>query len=102
MREWERKTVEEKGNGKAFHVLKHPEDAEVLNELYAWAESAGKITGLENDERGKLGTAWNEKGVWMRSKFPDIKAAFAKRGKRRFEVKTLEELGFDYSKRSEC
>lgn len=102
MREWEQKRLEERGDGKAFHILKHPEDAEVLNALYDWARSASRVTGLENGGQGKLGTFWHEKQLWMRSNFPEIKAAFAKRGKERFNVKTLEELGFEYVKRNEA
>jgi cation diffusion facilitator CzcD-associated flavoprotein CzcO len=101
MRDWERKRLEERGDGKTFHVLKHPEDAQVLNTLYSWAKSAPRVSGLENGGQGKLGTYWDEKQVWMRSKFPDIKRAFAKRDKDRFNVKTLEELGFEYEKRNE-
>ena len=102
MRTWESDTLVKKGDRKAFHVLKHPEDAEVLNALYAWAESASKVEGLENDGQGKLGLAWDREAIWLRSRFPDIKASFAKRGKARVDVKTLEDLGFVYSKRAEC
>jgi hypothetical protein len=43
-----------------------------------------------------MGIFWNEKAIWMRSKFPQIKRAYAERGENRFEVRTAEELGFDY------
>jgi hypothetical protein len=101
MRDWEQERLTERGDGKAFHVLKHPEDAEVLNALYGWARSAERVDGMENGGQGKLGTYWDEKSVWMRSQFPDIKAAFTKKGKGRFDVRTLEELGFDYNRRNE-
>ena len=37
----------------------------------------------------------------MRSKFPQIKRAYAERGEHRFEVRTAEELGFDYERYKE-
>jgi hypothetical protein len=45
-----------------------------------------------------MGTFWNEKAIWMRSKFPQIKRAYVERGEKRFEVRTAEELGFDYER----
>jgi cation diffusion facilitator CzcD-associated flavoprotein CzcO len=99
MRDWERTRLEERGDGKAFHVLRHPEDAGLLNMLYEWASGAERVKGLENDGQGKLGKYWDQRDVWMRSRFPEIKAAFGKRGDGRFGVRTMEELGFDYEKR---
>jgi cation diffusion facilitator CzcD-associated flavoprotein CzcO len=98
MREWERETIKQKGNGKYFHLKKFPEDAAQINELHQWARSASTMSGLENDGQGKLGTGWNERQVWMRSKFPEIKGAYNGRGDQRVHVKTLEELGFDFDK----
>lgn len=98
MRDWEKTRLAERGYGKAFHVLRHPEDADVLNALYEWAQSAERVKGLENDGQGKLGIFWDEKSVWMRSKFPEIKAAFAKKGRSRINVRSPEELGFEYEK----
>lgn len=96
MRQWEADLVHQKGDGKYFHLKKFPEDAAQINELYAWAQQARKRGRLENGGVGKLGTTWNERLVWMRSKFPDIKAAYARRGKDRLQVRTMEELGFDF------
>ncbi|EXJ93599.1 hypothetical protein A1O1_01991 [Capronia coronata CBS 617.96] len=96
MRQWERDTAEQKGDGRYFHVKKFPEDAAQINELYSWAELARKKEGLENDGVGKRGTRWDERLVWMRSRFPDIKAAFLRRGEDRIKVRTPEELGFDF------
>jgi cation diffusion facilitator CzcD-associated flavoprotein CzcO len=96
MREWEKETIRDRGDGKSFHVLKFPLDAENLNRLEEWATSAEIVDGLENDGRGKVGAFWNEKDIWMRSKFPQIKKAYAERGEKRFDVRTVEELGFDY------
>ncbi|KIX99428.1 uncharacterized protein Z520_05004 [Fonsecaea multimorphosa CBS 102226] len=98
MRDWEQETVKQKGDGKYFHVKKFPEDAAQINELYAWALQATKKAGLENGGVGKLGTTWDQRQVWMRSRFPDIKAAYVERGEARIEVRTVEELGFDFAK----
>jgi cation diffusion facilitator CzcD-associated flavoprotein CzcO len=96
MRQWEKETIRDRGDGKAFHVLKFPLDAETLNSLEKWVTSAERIQGLENGGNGKMGAFWNEKDIWSRSKFPQIKKAYAERGENRFEVRTAEELGFDY------
>ncbi len=98
MRQWEKDTIEDRGGGKRFHVLQFPLDAETLNDLYKWAASAEKGLGLENNGTGKLGRFWNEREIWMRSKFPEIKKAYVARGEKRFEVRTAEELGFDYDR----
>lgn len=96
MREWESRTIKEKGDGKSFHLKKFPEDAAQINELYTWAASARKKDGLPNGGQGKLGSHWDERHVWLRSRFPDIKAAYAGLRPDRFQVTTIEQLGFDY------
>jgi cation diffusion facilitator CzcD-associated flavoprotein CzcO len=98
MREWEKETIRDRGDGRSFHVLKFPLDAETLNGVEEWVVSAEKVEGLENDGSGKCGASWDEKDVWMRSKLPQIKKAYAERGEKRFEVRTAEELGFDYER----
>jgi hypothetical protein len=94
MRQWELDTIQQKGEGKYFHLKKFPEDAAQINELYAWAQTARKREGLENDGQGRLGTKWDERQVWIRSRFSDIKAAYLQRGEERTKVRTIEELGF--------
>lgn len=96
MRQWEQDTIQTKGEGKYFHLKKFPEDAAQINELYLWAKEARKGDGLEGDGVGKLGMAWDERLVWMRSRFPAIRAAFVRRGEDRFKVTTMEEVGFDF------
>lgn len=96
MRKWERETIQKKGEGKYFHLKKFPEDAAQINELYLWAKEARRRDGLEGDGIGKLGMSWDERLVWMRSRFPDIKAAFARRGQDRVMVTRMEEVGFDF------
>lgn len=96
MRAWEKDLVQQKGDGKHFHLKKFPEDGAQMNELYIWAASAQSRDGLANNGKGKLGMVWDHERVWMRSKFPDIKAAYAKHGDERREVRNLEDLGFVY------
>jgi cation diffusion facilitator CzcD-associated flavoprotein CzcO len=98
MRTWEGRRLAERGAGKAFHVLKFPEDAEVLNRFFEWARAARRVKGMENDGLGKLGVHWDVKSVWMRARLPAIKKAFAERQDERFVIRRAEELGFDYEK----
>lgn len=98
MRTWEKKMLEECGDAKAMHILNFPKDADYLNMLYDWATSATPRPGLEYDGMGLMGTRWDDKQRWMRSQFPAIKGAYVGRGKNRFSVGTIEELGFDYEK----
>lgn len=96
MEAWESQLIQMNGSGKYFHLKKFPGDAAQINELYDWAQEAGRREGLEGDGVGKLGTRWNERDVWMRSRFPDIKGAFLEKGEDRIGVTTIEELGFDF------
>ena len=98
MESWERKKIEEQGSGKDFHLLKFPKDAEAINDFYSWAASARKGPGLENKGLGKLGMFWDERLFWMRRNFVAIKEAYAKMGRERFRIRTIEELGFDFEK----
>ena len=98
MKDWELQKVHEQGDGKQFHLLRFPNDAEALNELYNWAKSAQSRPGLENGGIGKLGKLWDERLVWMRGILPEIKSAFASLGSKRTSVRTIEELGLDYQK----
>ncbi|KAJ6022163.1 hypothetical protein N7540_007667 [Penicillium herquei] len=98
MREAEAQEISQKGDGKAFHVLSFPMDAEYLNHLYHWAAAAEGRPGLINDGKGKAGTCWGDRERWMRALFPDIKRAFVQKGDQRSEIKTLAELGFDFER----
>lgn len=98
MRAWEKRLLEDRGDGKAAHILNFPEAADYLNMLYDWASSATPRKGLGNEGMGLMGTRWNDKSRWMRSRFPAIKKAYAERGENRVFVRTVEELGFDYEK----
>ncbi len=52
--------------------------------------------GLGNNGQGKLAPRWGEKVIWVRERLGPIKAAFTAQGKARHEIKTLEQLGFDF------
>ena len=90
MRKWEEARIAESGAGKSFHVLPVPTDLEYYNEMVAWASDA---RWKPND---KLPPPWTGKDKWLREKFPMIKRAFADRGEERYQVRTVEDLGFDY------
>lgn len=89
MSKWEEDAIAERGTGKAFHVLSFPQDFEYHNELVDWAMRA---TG----RGGKMPTRWSAKERWARERFPAIKKAFADKGEARHDIKTLQDLGFDY------
>ncbi|KAL1989296.1 hypothetical protein VTN96DRAFT_58 [Rasamsonia emersonii] len=95
MKAWEDSVVAQKGPGKSFHLLPYPLDAEYLNFLYDWAETARPRPGLDNDGRGKRGVRWGWKEKWIRAHFPEIKKAFSSKGDERHSIRTIEQLGFD-------
>ncbi|OQD88223.1 hypothetical protein PENANT_c004G02695 [Penicillium antarcticum] len=96
MREWEESEINTKGDGKSFHILHFPADADYLNFLHDWAKKATPRPRLSNDGRGKIGPRWGEKERWMRALFPDIRRAFVKKGEARGQIRSLAELGFDF------
>jgi cation diffusion facilitator CzcD-associated flavoprotein CzcO len=96
MKAWENSEIDTKGDGKEFHLLPFPMDADYLNLLYDWAEKASPRPGLSNSGQGKLGTRWGERERWMRAHFPDIRRAFVQRGNERSKIKNLAELGFSF------
>ncbi|KAF2712169.1 thiol-specific monooxygenase [Pleomassaria siparia CBS 279.74] len=98
MRAWEEATITEKGSGKSFHNLAYPRDAEYINRLFEHSMSAvtDRRLGLENDGRGKIPPYWGEEKRWTRERFPMIKKAAQALGERRFEIRSLPDLGFDF------
>lgn len=93
MREWELKTIKENGEGKKFLTLDGGKDFLYHNYLYDWANSVGFSSSLKPHR-------WTDQEFWLRGRFPDIKKAYAQRGEDRYNVKTPEELGFDYERTS--
>lgn len=86
----ERKKVEELGDGKAFHVLGYPRDAEYINGLHNWSESARQ--GAPSSKKPPF---WDERDRWERQICPSVLLKFIETGGK---VRTLEELGWSYEK----
>jgi len=92
MQKWEEDVKKWRGNGKEFHRLPTPSDAEYVNDLYRWCQEAeGEGKGV-----GKSPPHWGPKLLWMRSMVPQFKAAFNAKGEGRKDVKTLEDLGYTF------
>lgn len=91
MKAWEDGVYKETGGGRDFHLLLFPKDANYINMMHQWAMSA-----THGESKGKKPPFWGEKEYWMREQFPAIKRAFQERGEDRQNVRTLEELGFDF------
>ena len=89
MRASESEMANTNGSGKLYHTLTHPKDFDYHNRMYDWAAQTGESVG-------KMGVRWNARDYWVRQQFPFIKQAFAARGEERHQVRTIEELGFDY------
>ena len=89
MRRWEEGVIAERGAGKAFHDLSFSKEFEYHDELVNWATRA-------SGRGGKMPMRWSAKERWAREWIPSIKRAFADKGDARHDIKTLQELGFDY------
>lgn len=118
MEAWEEQVIEDMGDGRDFHVLKFPRDADYIDMLHDWAMSAD-VNGVQaekhtngyvrrrsrpsliNGERPKLHIGkeppyWGEREYWMRERFPAIKKAFQTFGDERHTKRTLEDVGFSF------
>ncbi|KAF2405164.1 flavin-containing monooxygenase [Trichodelitschia bisporula] len=73
---WEAAHIAQSSNGRSFHRLNFPKDAQYINMLYDWAASAEPREGLDHGGRGKLPKKWGEKEFWVRERFPAIRKAF--------------------------
>lgn len=106
MKAWEKEVIEKQGDGRNFHVLKFPNDADYINMMHDWALQADDASGAnhwgtESKTKpqpvvGKPPPYWGEKEYWTRERFPAIKKAFQGLGEKRHEVRTLPEVGFDF------
>ncbi|KAH6638880.1 hypothetical protein C7974DRAFT_122821 [Boeremia exigua] len=96
MQRWEEAQKAEAGDGRGFHLLPFPKDGQNINELSKWALSAPRRAGLDNEGQGMLPPVWGEWEFWCRENFPAIRQAFGKLGEKRFETRTLEEVGFSF------
>jgi cation diffusion facilitator CzcD-associated flavoprotein CzcO len=93
MEHWEAEEIATKGAGRQFHAMNYPLDADYINGMHAWCLLAEPRM---RDE--KLPPFWGPRQKWIRERFQAIKKAYADRGAARHQVKSLEELGFDYEK----
>ncbi|KAF5252953.1 hypothetical protein FANTH_2040 [Fusarium anthophilum] len=98
MEAWVQEQHEKKGEGKAIHVMAFPEDVDYINRLYELSKTANEAPelGLENDGEGKRPPYWGLDKRWVRERVPKIKLASRAAGDKRHELRTLEDLGFDY------
>ncbi|OAA56305.1 thiol-specific monooxygenase [Niveomyces insectorum RCEF 264] len=98
MRAWEMQTLQEKGASKLVHNLAFPRDVIYINWLHDRSlEAVPRLErGLANGGAGKIPPYWGEEKAWVRQRFPLIKAANRALGDKRNEVRTLEQLGFDF------
>lgn len=96
MDSWVSAEHEDKGAGKAIHLMFFPTDVEYINRLHELSTTASKAQGLENEGEGKRPPYWGLNKRWVRERVPKIKLASRAMGDRRHEIKTLEDLGFDY------
>ncbi|KAF4974885.1 hypothetical protein FZEAL_8267 [Fusarium zealandicum] len=96
MEAWVDREHKEKGEGKAVHLMHFPEDVDYINRLYEFSKTAFADPGLENDGQGKTPPYWGLDKRWVRERVPKIKLASREVGEKRHEIKTLEDLGFDY------
>ncbi|CAK4012685.1 flavin-dependent monooxygenase [Lecanosticta acicola] len=98
MLSWEREVVAEMGDGKGFHVLQFPKDAEYINLLHDWAGSADERVLQDGLEVGKTPPYWSEREHWMRERFAAIKKAFQEFGEERHHKRTLDDVGYSFDK----
>ncbi|KGO75472.1 Flavin monooxygenase FMO [Penicillium italicum] len=98
MERWIAEWTVNHGDGRSFNTLAFPLDATYINSLYELSSHAARKEGLENDGHGRRPPFWGEKEKWTRARFPLIKQAAQALGDRRAEVKSLEQLGFDFEK----
>ena len=97
MERWEASLIADRGNEKAKHNLAVPRDVDYINRLWHRSMSAGSQPGLTNDGAGKIPPYWGEEKRWVRERFPMIKLAAKRLGERRHEIRSLEELGFNFA-----
>jgi cation diffusion facilitator CzcD-associated flavoprotein CzcO len=87
MKAWEKKRVEQTGDGTSYHVLGYPYDADYMNYLHDWVKTAGFT---------KEPAYWGEKQKWVREVFAQIRKKFVETGG---QANSMEELGFNFEKR---
>lgn len=87
-----------KGDSKSRHLLASQEDTAYINAFHQLAMDATPKEGLENNGTGKIAPFWDERAAWLRLMTFNIKVAMRALGKKRLDVFTLDQLGFNYEK----
>lgn len=85
-----------KGDAKARHLLPSQQDTAYINAFHKLAMDATPKEGLENNGAGKVPPFWDERAAWLRLMTFNIKVAMRALGKKRLEVFTLDQLGFNF------
>ncbi|KAL8656756.1 MAG: hypothetical protein Q9226_002570 [Calogaya cf. arnoldii] len=96
MENWKRKRYANRGSGKSFHKFGYPADVDYMDEMLELCIQATRKEGLINSGLGKLPPNWGEKERWTRQRIHEIKTAVQDKGNARHDVKTLEDIGFDF------
>lgn len=91
--QWEAKQIETNGSGRDMITLDYPKDVEYMEEMHGWCDT------LKDDKKiARQATRWGKRQKEMRPMNRKIKVAYNKtREEKGVEVKTIEELGFDFS-----
>jgi len=84
MQTWEKKRVEEAGEGTNFHVFGYPKDAEYINGFHDWV----KLSGFKKEP-----TYWGPEQLWCREIYADVRKKWVETGS---IAKSMEELGFKF------
>lgn len=96
MEKWQGERYAKRGSGKSFHKFGYPADVDYMDEMLDLCMQATRKEGLINSGLGKLPPRWGEKERWTRQRIHEIKTAVQDRGNDRHNVKTLEDIGFDF------
>lgn len=77
------------GEGTEFHIFGYPKDAQYLNGLHSWVKTA-------SDGFAKEPACWDEKHMWEREIFAEIRKTFVETGSK---ARRREEIGFRFEDR---
>lgn len=90
---WEAQQIEKNGSGRDMITLDYPTDVEYMEEMHKWCDTVDDDKKIE-----RQATRWGKRQKEMRPNNRKIKVAYNKwREEKGVEVKTIEELGFDFS-----
>ncbi|TVY47814.1 Thiol-specific monooxygenase [Lachnellula occidentalis] len=84
MQIWEKKRVEDTGEGTNFHVFGYPQDAEYINGLHDWV----KLSGFK-----KVPVYWGPEQLWCRRLYAEVREKWVETGG---IARSMEELGFKF------